>query len=143
VQHCHINFNASHIGIRLNFAIRCCNWTPYGLIVFATLWTKRISETYLVAITGISFTILGFFLSPEIISTVHAVIINRALAIVIIILSAILVIQHKKDDKLIKNLNIQAMTDPLTGVKNGLAFDRIIEEEIVRDIRYKRRLCRN
>jgi len=114
--------------------------TPYGLVVFATLWTKRISETYLVAITGILFTILGFFLSPDIIGTMHAVIINRVLAIVIIILSAILVIQRKKADIHIKNLNIQTITDPLTGVKNRLAFDQIMEEEIVRDIRYKRNL---
>ena len=128
------------LGLDLISPLGVAAGTPYGLVVFATLWTKRISETYLVAITGILFTILGLFLSPDIISTMHAVIINRVLAIVIIIVSAILVIQRKKADIHIENLNIQTMTDPLTGVKNRLAFDRIIEEEIVRDIRYKRSL---
>lgn len=128
------------LGLDLISPLGVAAGTPYGLVVFATLWTKRISETYLVAITGILFTILGLFLSPDIISTMHAVIINRVLAIVIIILSAILVIQRVKDDKLIKNLNIQTITDPLTGVKNRLAFDQIMEEEIARDIRYKRNL---
>ena len=128
------------LGLDLISPLGVAAGTPYCLVVFATLWTKRISETYLVAITGILFTILGLFLSPDIISTMHAVIINRVLAIVIIILSAILVIQRVKDDKLIKNLNIQTITDPLTGVKNRLAFDQIMEEEIARDIRYKRNL---
>jgi len=128
------------LGLDLISPLGVAAGTPYGLVVFATLWTKRISETYLVAITGILFTILGFFLSPDIIGTMHAVIINRVLAIVIIILSAILVIQRKKADIHIKNLNIQTITDPLTGVKNRLAFDQIMEEEIVRDIRYKRNL---
>jgi len=128
------------LGLDLISPLGVAAGTPYGLVVFATLWTKRISETYLVAIAGILFTILGFFLSPDIISTMHAVIINRVLAIVIIILSAILVIQRKKSDIHIEKLNIQTMTDPLTGVKNRLAFDQIIEEEIVRDIRYKRNL---
>lgn len=128
------------LGLDLISPLGVAAGTPYGLVVFATLWTKRISETCLVAITGILFTILGFFLSPGIISTVHAVIINRVLAIVIIILSAILVIQRKKAEMHIENLNIQTITDPLTGVKNRLAFDQIIEEEIVRDIRYKRSL---
>jgi hypothetical protein len=83
------------LGLDLISPLGVAAGTPYGLVVFATLWTKKISETYLVAITGILFTILGFFLSPDIIGTMHAVIINRMLAI-IIILSAILVIQRKK-----------------------------------------------
>ena len=114
--------------------------TPYGLVVFATIWTKRINETYLVAIAGILFTILGYFLSPSIVSAMHAVIINRALAVIIIVASALLVIRHKKAHQHIEDLNILTTTDPLTGVKNRLAFDRIMEEEIVRDIRYKRDL---
>ncbi len=114
--------------------------TPYGLVVFATIWTKRINETYLVALVGISFTILGYFLSPSIVSAMHAVIINRALAVIIIVASALLVIRHKKAHQHIEDLNILTTTDPLTGVKNRLAFDRIMGEEIVRDIRYKRDL---
>ncbi len=114
--------------------------TPYGLVVFATIWTKRVNETYLVAIGGILFTILGYFLSPSIISEMNAVIFNRILAIIIIIASALLVIRHKKAHKHIEDLNILSTTDALTGVKNRLAFDRIMKEEVVRDIRYKRDL---
>ena len=114
--------------------------TPYGLVVFATIWTKRINETYLVAIAGISFTILGYFLSSSIVSTMHAVIINRVLAVSIIVAAALLVIRHKKAHQHIEDLNILSTTDALTGVKNRLAFDRIMKEEVVRDIRYKRDL---
>ena len=114
--------------------------TPYGLVVFATIWTKRISETYLAAVAGITFTVLGYFLSPSIVSTLDAVIINRILAVTIIVASAFLVIRHKKAHKHIEDLNILSTTDALTGVKNRLAFDRIMKEEVVRDIRYKRDL---
>ena len=114
--------------------------TPYGLVVFATIWTKRINETYLVAVAGITFTILGYFLSPGIVSTLDAVIINRVLAVIIIVASALLVVRHKKAHKHIEDLNTLATTDALTGVNNRLAFDRIMREEVVRDIRYKRDL---
>ena len=112
--------------------------TPYGLVVFATIWTKRVNETYLVAIGGILFTILGYFLSPSIISEMNAVIFNRILAVIIIIASALLVIHHKRAHKHIEDLNILSITDALTGVNNRLAFDRIMKEEVARDIRYKR-----
>ena len=128
------------LGLDLISPLGVAAGTPYGLVVFATIRTKRIIDTYLVALVGILFTIIGFYLSPETVSVMHAVIINRVLAVLIIVASAILVIKHKKADKNIKNLKILTMTDALTGVKNRLAFDRIMEEEIARDIRYKRSL---
>ena len=114
--------------------------TPYGLVVFATIWSKRINETYLVAVAGILFTFLGYFLSPSIVSTMSAVITNRILAVIIIVASALLVVRHKKAHKHIEDLKVLSTTDPLTGVKNRLAFDRIMKEEVARDIRYKRDL---
>jgi len=114
--------------------------TPYGLVVLATLWTKKINETYLVAAASIVLTILGFFLSPDIVSTMSAVVINRLLAVCIIAASAILVIKHKKAFKHIQNLNRLITTDPLTGVNNRLGFDRAMNQEIARDIRYQRNM---
>lgn len=112
--------------------------TPYGLVVLATLWTKKVSETVWVAIAGILFTAFGFFLSSDTVSAMHAVIINRLLAVIIILVSAILVVRYKKAHKHIDDLNVLTTTDPLTGVKNRLAFDRVLKEEILRNTRYKR-----
>jgi diguanylate cyclase (GGDEF)-like protein len=128
------------LGLDLILPLGIAAGTPYGLVVFATLWSKRISHTYLVAVVGILFTTLGFYLSPDIISPMYAVIINRVLAVIIILASAILVIQIKKNNLHIKNLNILSLTDPLTGVENRLAYDRAIEKEIARDVRNKRKL---
>ena len=128
------------LGLDLISPLGVAAGTPYGLTVFASLSTKRISHTYLVAIVGIVFTILGFFLSPGIVSPMYAVIINRVLAIVIIVVSAALVIQVKKGNLRIKNLDILTLKDPLTGIENRLAYDRAMEKEIARDVRNKRNL---
>ncbi len=112
--------------------------TPYGIVVLCTLWIKRIQVTYVVAVLGILLTILGFYLSPEIVSSMTAVLINRTLAVIIITSSAFLVIQRKNADKKIAKLSILSTTDHLTQVKNRLSFDRKLQHEVTRGRRYKR-----
>ena len=114
--------------------------TPYGLIVFITLWSTGQKITYLVAITGITLTVVGFFISPASVSVMLAVIFNRVLAIVIIIVSAILVIQRKRADQQIFDLNILSVTDPLTRLKNRRAFNKTLQDELERVKRYGRNL---
>ncbi len=114
--------------------------TPYGLVVFMTMWSKRPIETWLVAIAGIFLTIIGFFMSPATVSAMHAVIINRLLAIIIISASGILVIQRKKADKKISELNILSTTDATTHLRNRRAFNTDILAELERAKRYGRNL---
>lgn len=112
--------------------------TPYGIVVMCTLWIKRVRTTYIIAASSILLTILGFYLSAETTGSINAVIINRIVAIIIIISSAFLVIQRKNADKKIKKLSILSTTDHLTQVKNRLSFDSEIHQEIERSKRYKR-----
>lgn len=112
--------------------------TPYGIAVLCTLWVKRTQVTYVVAVSGILLTIIGFYLSPEIVSSMTAVLINRTLAIIIITSSAFLVIQRKNADRKIEELSILSTIDHLTQVKNRLSFDREIHHEVTRGKRYKR-----
>lgn len=130
----------SLFGMDLAMPLGVAAGTPYGLIVFLTLWSRGQRATYLVAMAGITLTIVGFFMSPSTVSAMHAVIINRTLAIVIISVSAILVIQRKKADQKISALNILSITDPLTRIKNRRAFNETIQEELERAKRYGRDL---
>ena len=114
--------------------------TPYGLIVMMTLWSRSYLATYLVTLAGIILTIIGFFLSPATASAMHAILINRALAIIIIVATAIMVIQRKKADQKISLLSDQAITDTLTKLKNRRAFSATLPVEIERAKRYGRNL---
>lgn len=130
----------SIFGLDLILPLGVAAGTPYGLIVFVTLWTKGQKATYLVATAGIALTIIGFFMSPSTVSAVHAVIVNRALAIIIIVASTVMVIQRKKADQQISDLNILSTTDELTHLKNRRAFNEIIQDELERAKRYGRDL---
>ncbi len=112
--------------------------TPYGLVVLCTLWVKRVYITYAIAALSILLTIAGFYLSVETAGSMNAVIINRILAIIIIVSSAFLVIQRKNADRKIAHLSILSTTDHLTQVKNRLSFDDEIHSEAERSKRYKR-----
>ncbi len=114
--------------------------TPYGLVVMVTLWSGTYLATYLVTIAGVVLTIIGFFLSPATVSAMHAVLINRALAIVIIVATAIMVIQRKKADQKISFLGTQTLTDTLTKLRNRRAFNATLPVEIERAKRYGRSL---
>ena len=112
--------------------------TPYGIVVLCTLWVKRVYITYAVAVLSIILTILGFYFSAETTGSMNAVVINRILAIIIIVSSAFLVIQRKNADRKIAHLSILSTTDHLTQVKNRLSFDEEIHSEVARSKRYKR-----
>jgi len=112
--------------------------TPYGIVVLCTLWVKKTYITYIVAASGVLLTVLGFYLSPETVSSIDAVIINRILAVIIITSSAFLVIQRKNADKKIERLSILSTTDHLTQTKNRFSFDSDIHHEAARSKRYKR-----
>jgi len=112
--------------------------TPYGLVVLCTLWVKRVYITYVITVLSVLLTILGFYLSAETTGSMNAVIINRILAIIIIVSSAFLVIQRKNADRKIEQLSILSTTDHLTQVKNRLSFDDEIHSEVERSKRYKR-----
>ena len=97
--------------------------TPYGLAVSLTLWSEKSKNTYYVSILAILLTALGYLLSSEVISPHYAVFINRILAVVIIIVSAVFVIHQRKLNKQIEELSVISTTDPLTHIGNRLAFD--------------------
>jgi len=114
--------------------------TPYGIVVLSTLWVKKNSITYATATLCILLTIAGFFLSSDIANSIDTVLINRLLAIIIIISSSFLVIERKNAEEKIKTLYILSSTDHLTQVKNKLSFSRNLRKEIIRSKRYKRNL---
>ncbi len=114
--------------------------TPYALVVLFTLRSESNLSTMLVAISGIIFTVAGYFLSPPPVGALEAAIINRGLAIFLITGSAILVMRNHRDRQSIRSLSILSTTDSLTNAKNRLAFDEALEAEIFRAHRYQRPL---
>lgn len=114
--------------------------TSYALVVLFTLRSENNLNTILVAIAGIVFTVAGYFLSPPLVGTPDAAIINRALAIFLITASAILVMRNHRDRESIRSLSVLSTTDRLTNAKNRLAFDEALYTEIFRANRYQRPL---
>jgi len=114
--------------------------TPYGIVLLSTLWIKNNKITYVIAILSILLTVAGYYLSPDPVSSINTVLINRFLAIVIIISSTFLVIQRKNASYKIKKLAFLSSTDHLTQVRNRFAFDRKLHSETTRSKRYKRHL---
>lgn len=112
----------------------------YGLVVLTTLWCRQRRDTYVVAVTGVFLTVVGFFISPAAVGAMQAVIINRVLAVVIIAITAFLVVKRKKADDQVDALNILSLCDPVTLMNNRLAFDRAMAIEIPRAQRYNRNL---
>lgn len=113
---------------------------PFALVVFATLWVNSAQFTILISVLGVIFTLTKFFLTPVIITTMEAVIINRGLTLMLIICSAIMVLKLKKANIDISALTNQTLIDPTTGYKNRQAFETELETEIVRCKRYERNL---
>ncbi len=113
---------------------------PYVVPVLITVKSKRKIDTYLVAVAGVILTIVGYFYSPVAGGIPWMVVFNRALAIFVIIVTAMFVIDRKKSEEKIMALNKEllelAHRDPLTGIKNRLSFMKSIEEEIDRAERY-------
>lgn len=114
--------------------------TLYGLVVMASLWSKDAWVTYTAAIVGIGLTILGFYVSPPTVSAIGPVIINRTLSVLIILGSALIVLERKRAEKQILALNVLSTTDHLTQVRNRSVFDEVVEEEIARARRFGREL---
>ncbi len=114
--------------------------TPYALLVFGTLWIKGKHCTYIVAAMGLILTLVGFFLSPTNLVPIDIIIINRILAVVLILATMIMVLKTKKALDHISVLKTQTVIDPLTQCKNKLAFEKELDFEILRNKRYKRNL---
>ncbi len=113
---------------------------PYVIPVLITIKSERKRDTYLVGIAGIILTILGYTYSPCAGGVPWMVIFNRVIAILMIALTTFFVIDRKKSEKKIKDLNRElhslAHTDPLTGIGNRLLFSKQLEEELERVKRY-------
>lgn len=114
--------------------------TPYALVVMFTLRSENNLTTCTVAITGIAFTLAGYYLSPGSLGSAEAAIINRGLAIFLITGSAIMVMKYHRDKRKIEALGVLSTTDALTQTKNRRAFEHIVKTELDRALRYHRDL---
>ena len=114
--------------------------TPYALVVFASLWFKSNSSTYIATALGIALILLGFFLSPGMAAPIDIIVTNRILALMVITLTAYMVLKIKKVNHELFTLMTEAYIDPLTSCKNNHAFEEEVETEINRSNRYKRNL---
>jgi diguanylate cyclase (GGDEF)-like protein len=114
--------------------------TPYALLVFGTLWIKGNHCTYIIAALGLALTLVGFYLSPTTAVPLDIVIINRILAVLLILSTMIMVLKTKKAFDRISILKTQTFIDPLTQCKNKFAFEKELDFEILRNKRYKRNL---
>ncbi|MDR4513302.1 GGDEF domain-containing protein [Nitrosomonas sp.] len=114
--------------------------TPYALIVFASIWFKSNWSTYIAATIGLSLTLAGFILSPNIVAPIDVVLTNRILALLIITVTAYMVLRIKKINHELYTLISENCVDPLTQCKNGRAFEEETKIEIKRSKRYKRNL---
>ena len=114
--------------------------SSYVLIVFGSLWIKGKTATYIAAVIGLFFTVVGLFLSPLMASPMETVIFNRILTGLLIIGAALIVIRIKKTDESLLTLEVQSVIDPLTKAKNLRAFEQELSGEILRHKRYKREL---
>ncbi|SFK51725.1 diguanylate cyclase (GGDEF) domain-containing protein [Nitrosomonas aestuarii] len=114
--------------------------TPYALIVFASLGFKNNRSTYIATVIGISFIVLGFFLSPGIVAPMEVILTNRILGLMIITITAYMVLKIKKVNHELFTLMTKTYIDPLTNCKNNRAFQEEVKTEINRSNRYKRNL---
>lgn len=126
--------------IDLNLPLGVAAGVPYALVIFASLWVKGSQLTYLIAALGFLFTILGFYLSPGIAAPMETVLINRGLALLLIVCTLIMVIKIKKANIDLSALMTQILVDPITGYKNRQAFETDLDTEILRCKRYQRNL---
>ena len=113
---------------------------PYGIVVFGSLWVKGRAVTYVIAAMGVMFTLVGYYLSPVGLSPMNAVIINRVLAVLVIIITAMMVFRIKKTEADVSLLKTQSVVDPLTLANNQLAFEQGLDGEFFRAKRYQRYL---
>lgn len=111
---------------------------PYALIIFGSLLVSGNTVTYVFGVMGAMFTLVGFFMSPIGLSPTDAVIINRALAIIVIFFTVMIVLRIKKMDADVSMLRTQSVVDPLTLTKNQRAFEEGFESEFFRAKRYQR-----
>lgn len=111
---------------------------PYALIIFGSLLVRGNAVTYVFGVMGAMFTLVGFFMSPIGLSPMDAVIINRALAIIVIFFTVMIVLRIKKMDADVSMLRTQSVVDPLTLTKNQRAFEEGFESEFFRAKRYQR-----
>ncbi len=111
---------------------------PYGLIIFGSLLIRGNAVTYAFGVLGAMFTLIGFFMSPIGLSPMDTVHINRALAIIVIIFTVMIVLRIKKMDADVLMLRAYSVVDPLTLTKNQRAFEEGLEAEFFRAKRYQR-----
>ena len=112
----------------------------YALVVLASLWVNGGQFTYLIAVLGFLFTLMGFFVSPSIVIPMDVVFINFGLTILLIICTAIMVVRIKKANFDMSALMNRTLTDPMSGHKNRDAFEIELNIEILRCNRYHRNL---
>jgi diguanylate cyclase (GGDEF)-like protein len=122
----------SHLGIAAG--------VPYGIVVFGSLWVRGCGVTYTIAAMGVIFTLIGYFLSPDGLSPINAVIVNRVLAVLVIFITAMMVIRIKKTEADVSLLRTQCVVDPLTLINNQYAFEQGLAGEFFRAKRYQRNL---
>ena len=114
--------------------------TAYALIVIGTFWIKGNLSTYITAALGLILALTGFYLSPTTVVPLDIVIINRILAVLLILTTMIMVLKIKKVSNHNFILKTQTVIDSLTECKNRLAFEKELDFEILRNTRYKRNL---
>jgi len=124
--------------IDLNTPLGVAAAVPYVLVILASLWVSGIRFTYFIAALSFVFTITGFYLSPGIVMPMNIVLFNRALTLLLIICSALMVIKIKKANIDMSALMTQMLIDPVTGYKNRQAFETELDTEILRSRRYHR-----
>ncbi|SFE17256.1 GGDEF domain-containing protein [Nitrosomonas sp. Nm166] len=112
----------------------------YALVIFASLSVNETHLTHLTAALGFLFTIIAFYLSPDITIPMEIVIINRALTLLLIICTAVMVIRIKKANIDMSTLMTQTLINPITEHKNRHAFEIELDTEILRCKRYHRNL---
>lgn len=124
--------------IDLNTPLGVAAAVPYVLVIFASLWVSGIRFTYCIATMTLILTITGFYLSPGIVMPMNIVLFNRALTLLLIVCSALMVIKIKKTNIDMSALMTQMPIDLVTGYKNRQAFETELDTEILRSCRYHR-----
>jgi len=124
--------------IDLNTPLGVAAAVPYVLVILASLWVSGIRFTYFIAVLSFVLTITGFSLSPGIVMPMNIVLFNRALTLLLIICTALMVIKIKKTNIDMSALMTQMLIDPVTGYKNRQAFETELDTEILRSRRYHR-----
>lgn len=112
----------------------------YALIIFASLSVNETHLTHLTAALGLLFTVIAFYLSPDVIIPVEIVTINRALTLLLIICTTVMVIRIKRANIDMSALMTQTLINPITEYKNRHAFEIELDTEILRCKRYHRNL---